>query len=170
MLEITPLTSEFAIAPQIALGDIATIRDRGYRAILNARPDDETGDYVRASEAEKAAHALGLAYAHAPAHNHAMFDPDTIDRFETALVDLPKPVLAHCKSGTRTAILWALVAARHRHVNDVIATLNKAGQDLEFLEQELHDQAILATRSPLRLRDEGLLSLGRSMLLGPGAG
>ncbi len=169
MLEITPLTSEFAIAPQIALDDIKTIRDRGFRAILNARPDDETGEYMRSAEAARAARDLGLEYAHAPARNHAMFDPDTIDRFENALVELPKPVLAHCKSGTRAAILWALVAARHRNVNDVIATLNNAGQDLEFLEQELLDQAAFVRSSPFRLKDAGLLSLGRSPLLGPGA-
>ncbi len=169
MLEITPFTSEFAIAPQITLVDIATIRDGGYRAILNARPDDETGQYMRSGEAARAARDLGLAYAHAPAHNHAMFDPGTIDRFEKALMDLPKPVLAHCKSGTRAAILWALVAARHRNVNDVITTLHKAGQDLEFLEQELLDQAALVRASPFRLKDAGLLSLGRSPLLGPGA-
>jgi uncharacterized protein (TIGR01244 family) len=169
VLEITPLTSEFAIAPQIALVDIETIRDHGYRAILNARPDDEMGEYMRSGEAIRAARDLGLDYAHAPAHNHAMFDPNTIDQFEAALVDLPKPVLAHCKSGTRAAILWALVAARHRNVNDVIATLNKAGQDMEFLEQELLDQAALVRSSPFRLKDAGLLSLGRSLLLGPGA-
>ena len=170
MLEITPLTSEFAIAPQITLEDIAAIRTAGYRAILNARPDDEAGDYLRAGAAEAAARTHGLAYAHAPAHNHAMFDPATIDRFENALVDLPKPVLAHCKSGTRAAILWALVAARHRHVDEVIATLNKAGQDLAFLEHELNDQAAIVSASPFRLKDAGLLSLGRSMLLGPRAG
>ena len=170
MLEITPLTPEFAIAPQTTLDDIEVIRDRGFRSILNARPDDETGDYLRSGDAAKAARALGLEYAHAPAANHAMFDPDTVDRFEKALVELPNPVLAHCKSGTRAAILWALVAARHLHVNDVILILNKAGQDLEFLEQELQDQASQARSSPFRLKDAGLLSLGRSMLLGPRAG
>ena len=81
------------------------------------------------------------------------------------MVDLPGPVFAHCKSGTRAAILWALVASRHRPVEEVIETLRTAGQELDFLEQELRDAASSASRSPLRLRDDGLMKLGQSRLL-----
>ena len=81
-------------------------------------------------------------------------------------MELPKPIFAHCKTGTRAVILWALVAARHRPVESVIATLRAAGQDLDFLEQELRDSADAARRSPLRLKEDALLSLSRSSLLG----
>jgi sulfide:quinone oxidoreductase len=115
-------------------------------------------------EAELLARTNDLAYAYRPTENHAVFEPDIIDRFEQALVELPKPIFAHCKSGTRAAILWALVASRHRDVEYVIATLRAAGQELDFLEDELRESAEAGRRSPFRLKDDALLRLGRSSL------
>ncbi len=166
MLEIVSLTPEFAIGPQLSVGDFKQIRGDGYASILNARPDDELGTYLLAPDAEKHARSLGLEYVHSPTQNHDIFEPDAINRFEQALVDLPKPIFAHCKSGTRAAILWALVASRHRPVETVIAVLRAAGQDLDFLEQELRDSAVEARRSPIHLREDALLALGHSSLLG----
>jgi len=166
VLEITTITSEFAVAPQISLKHFQAIRDRGFRSILNARPDDEDGDYLTSGAAGHEAGIHDLGYAHVPTNNHAIFETANIDLFEQALVALPKPVLAHCKSGTRAVILWAMVAARHRDTEDVIALLTKSGHDLAFLEQELIDQSAQATSTPLRLKNNGLLNLGRSPLLG----
>lgn len=165
MVDFVKVTPDFAIAPQLSAGDFEPLRADGFAAVLNARPDDEAGGYLTSTEAERLAGARGLAYAHCPTENHAVFEPDIIDRFEQALVELPKPILAHCKTGTRAAILWALVAARHRDVEDVIATLRAAGQELDFLEDELRESAKQARRSPFQLKDDPLLGLGRSGLL-----
>ncbi len=166
MVETVSLTPEFAIGPQVVPEDFEPLRAAGFASVLNARPDDETGSYLTAADAEKLALAIGLAYAHSPTGNHAIFESDLIDRFEKALAELPKPIFAHCKTGTRAAILWALVASRHRPVESVIGTLRAAGQDLDFLEQELRDSAADARRSPVSLREDALLSLSRSSLLG----
>lgn len=166
MLEIVNITPEFAIGPQPSAEDFEAIRAAGFASVLNARPDDEDGSYLLSQDAEPLARANGLAYAHSPTENHAIFEPDIIDRFEQALAELPKPIFAHCKSGTRAAILWALVAARHRDVEDVIGTLRAAGQELDFLEQELRESAEAARESPFRLKQDALLGLSRSSLLG----
>ena len=166
MLEIVSLTPEFAIGPQLSISDFEPIRTAGFASVLNARPDDELGTYLLSSDAEQHARAIGLAYAHSPTENHDIFEPDAIDRFEQALAELPRPIFAHCKTGTRAAILWALVASRHRPVENVIAVLRAAGQDLDFLEQELRESAAEARRSPIHLREDALLTLGRSSLLG----
>lgn len=166
MVEFVNVTPDFAIGPQLAADDFAALRAAGFASVLNARPDDEAGDYLAAHEAGHRAAASGLAYAHAPAENHAIFEPEVIDRFEEALATLPAPIFAHCKSGTRAAILWALVASRYHPVERVIATLRAAGQDLDFLEQELRDAASATRGSPFRLKDDALLGLGRSSLLG----
>ncbi len=166
MVETVSLTPEFAIGPQVVPEDFAALRAAGFAAVINARPDDEDGSYLAATDAEELALANGLAYAHSPTENHAIFEPNLIDRFERVLAGLPSPIFAHCKSGTRAAILWALVASRHRPVEDVIGTLRAAGQDLDFLEQELLDSANNASKSPVRLKEDALLSLSRSSLLG----
>lgn len=170
MVEAVRLTPEFSIGPQVVPEDFPALRAAGFASVLNARPDDEDGAYLSAGEAEALARENGLAYAHSPTENHAIFEPDLIDRFERALAELPNPIFAHCKSGTRAAILWALVAARHRPVESVISTLRAGGQDLDFLEQELRDSAEQAQKSPVRLKEDALLSLSRSSLLGGGRG
>ncbi len=166
MLEIVNITPEFAIGPQLSAEDFEALRAAGFSSVLNARPDDEAGTYLLSHDAERLARANGLVYAHSPTENHAIFEPEIIDRFEQALAELPKPIFAHCKTGTRASILWALVAARHRNVEDVIATLRAAGQELDFLEQELRESAEAARASPFRLKEDALLSLSRSSLLG----
>ena len=165
MFEILNITSKFAIGPQPSIKDFDVIRAAGFASLLNARPDDEQGEYLRSHEAKACAKAEGLAYAHSPSENHALFETKTIDQFENALMALPSPIFSHCKTGTRTAILWALVAARHRNVEDVIATLRKAGQELEFLEEELRDASGTARKSPLRMKDDALIKLGQSNLI-----
>ncbi len=166
MLDIVNITPEFAIGPQVSLEDFERLRAAGFASILNARPDDEIGTYILSEEAEYNAHAIGLAYAHSPTEGHEIFEPEIIDRFERALVELPKPIFSHCKTGTRSAMLWALVAARHRDVDDVITTLRNAGQEFDFLEDELHESANATRGSLLRMKDDALLGLGKASLLG----
>ncbi len=169
VLDIVNLTPEFSIGPQVSAEDFARLRSDGFASVLNLRPDDEIGTYLVSTEAEPLARARGLDYGFSPTEGHEIFEPDVIDRFERLLIDLPKPIFSHCKSGTRSAMLWALVAARHRPVEEVIASLRAAGQDLDFLEDELRDAASEARRSPFRLKDDGLMGLGRSVLLRGGA-
>lgn len=159
------ITSQFAIAPQVAAEDFARLREAGFKSVINARPDSEIGEFMKSDEAAGHAAAAGLDYFYTPTESHAVFESEFIDRFEQAMIEMPAPILAHCKSGTRTAILWALVAVRHQPTEDVIGQLNSAGQELTFLEDELRAERDNAGRSPLRLKDEGLLSLGRSPLL-----
>ena len=166
MPEIVYITPQFAIGPQITEEDIGALKEAGFASILNARPDDEIGEYMLSDQAESLAKAQDLGYAHSPTEGYEIFEPEIIDAFERALAELPKPIFSHCKTGTRSAMLWGLVAARHRDVEEVISTLRAAGQDLDFLEQELRESAEAASESLLRLKDDALTSLSRSTLLG----
>lgn len=166
MLDIVHITPEFAIGPQLSVEDFVQLRSAGFASVLNARPDDEVGEYLLSDAAARIAADLGLGYAHSPTEGHEIFETEIIDRFENALIELPKPIFSHCKTGTRSAMLWALVAARHRDVDEVIATLHAAGQEFDFLEDELRDAASEARGSILRMKDDALMGLGRSSLLG----
>lgn len=166
MVEFVNVTPGFAIGPQVSSNDFELLRAAGFASVLNARPDDESGEYLASQDAEQLALANGLAYAHCPTENHEIFETEIIDRFERALVELPKPIFAHCKTGTRAAILWAFAASRQYAVENVIASLRAAGQELDFLEQELRESAKATRQSPFQLKDDALLSLGRTSLPG----
>lgn len=165
MLKPTFLSAQFAIGPQIGAQDVEHLANSGFRGIINARPDSEEGDFMSSEKVAELAASLGLRYIYTPTDNHEIFEQDAIDSFEQAMIRLPTPIFAHCKSGTRAAILWAMVAVRHQPTESVIAQLNASGQELSFLEDELMAERDSATRSPLRLKDEALIALGRSPLL-----
>jgi uncharacterized protein (TIGR01244 family) len=127
---IRPLNDRFAVAPQIRPEDVAAIAAAGYVAIVNNRPDDEeagqpAGDAVRA-----AAEAAGLAYTAIPIGQGGMSLPQ-LDAMTAALSVADGPVLAYCRSGTRSCNLWALAAARAgRQPALLVAQAADAGYDL----------------------------------------
>ena len=98
-------TPEFSSAGQILPDDLAAIAAAGYRSVINNRPDGEAGPQQpdSASMAE-AAKKLGLHYAYLPVSSP--IDEHTVRQFGALLATLPGPVLAHCRSGNRSTILY----------------------------------------------------------------
>ncbi|MCK8457631.1 MULTISPECIES: TIGR01244 family sulfur transferase [Sphingomonas] len=127
---IRHINESISVAPQIAVEHVAEIAAAGFKTIVNNRPDDEdagqpSGDAIRA-----AAEAAGLNYVAIPV-THAGFSHPQIDAMTQALVDADGPVLAYCRSGTRSCNLWALAAAKAgRNPNLLLAQAEDAGYDL----------------------------------------
>jgi uncharacterized protein (TIGR01244 family) len=127
---IRHINESISVAPQIAVEHVAEIAAAGFKTIVNNRPDDEdagqpSGDAIRA-----AAEAAGLKYVSIPV-THAGFSHPQIDAMTQALVDADGPVLAYCRSGTRSCNLWALAAAKAgRNPNLLLAQAEDAGYDL----------------------------------------
>ena len=127
---IRQINESISVAPQIAVEQVAEIAAAGFKTIVNNRPDDEdagqpSGDAIRA-----AAEAAGLNYVAIPV-THAGFSHPQIDAMTQALTDSDGPVLAYCRSGTRSCNLWALAAAKAgRNPNLLLAQAEDAGYDL----------------------------------------
>lgn len=141
MPEIVYITPDFAIAGALEPQDFAAVASKGFKAILNNRPEgEEEGQLTSRAEAELAWQA-GLRYRFLPLDKHELFTDPVVEDMIASLDELEGPVLAHCKSGLRSAIVWAAAKARSIPVDDVLAALQKAGQDLDFLRDELDAQA-----------------------------
>lgn len=127
---IRHINESISVAPQIAVEQVADIAAAGFKTIVNNRPDDEdagqpSGDAIRA-----AAEAAGLNYVAIPV-THAGFSHPQIDAITQALTEAKGPVLAYCRSGTRSCNLWALAAAKAgRNPNLLLAQAEDAGYDL----------------------------------------
>jgi len=127
---IRQINESISVAPQIAVEQVAEIAAAGFKTIVNNRPDDEdagqpSGDAIRA-----AAEAAGLKYVSIPV-THAGFSHPQIDAMTQTLTDSDGPVLAYCRSGTRSCNLWALAAAKAgRNPNLLLAQAEDAGYDL----------------------------------------
>ncbi|HEX8061792.1 MAG TPA: TIGR01244 family sulfur transferase [Allosphingosinicella sp.] len=119
--------STFVFVRQFTVADVDEAAAQGVRLIVNNRPDGEEPDQPASAEIEAAARAAGLDYRHIPiAHG---FPPDRIEAMARALDE--GPVLAFCRSGTRSTFLWALArASRRAPADDSLAAAAAAGYDL----------------------------------------
>ena len=140
MVQIIELTRDISIAPQIVEGDVAEIRARGFRSIFNVRPDDETGEYPKSAEIEKVALAHGLGWRFLPTPGLCITDEDKVEAFGRMFTEIPAPVLAYCKSGTRAALLWAQAMAGPIPVARIIDIAAAAGLDFELIYEELNER------------------------------
>ncbi len=102
---VLPLSSDVSVAPQLDPAAMAWAAQAGFRSVINNRPDFEGGpDQPTNAAMQQAAQAAGLAYAFLPVQPAAQ-TPQEVARFQELLAQLPKPVLAFCRSGTRSAKL-----------------------------------------------------------------
>lgn len=104
------LTPVFGVAGQLDADDIAALAAQGWRSLVCNRPDGETADQPASAELVQAAAAHGLAWRHIPVVSGQWRDAD-VAAFAEAMRTLPAPVLAFCRTGTRSIHLWALAMA-----------------------------------------------------------
>ena len=123
--QLVSLGPELSVTGRLAGPDIEALARGGVRTIVNNRPDGEDQGQLPAAEARRIAEAHGLAYHHIPITAATLSRAD-VDAFAATLRDAPAPVVAHCRSGTRSALLWAL--ARMREGADPLALVAEAAR------------------------------------------
>lgn len=130
MTDFRKVTDDFSVAPQIEISDVARAKAEGFVLVINNRPDGEAPDQPSSDEMEAAAKAAGIAYAHIPVRGGPT--PDQVEAERRLLAETQGPVLAYCRSGTRSIVTWsigeALAGARPRQ--ELIALGAQAGYDL----------------------------------------
>ena len=95
------------VAPQLTADDIRQAKAKGFAAIVNNRPDGEEPGQPSAAENRKVAEGEELGYSHIPVVPGQVSESQVRD-FQRALSEAGGPVLAHCKTGTRSATLYAI--------------------------------------------------------------
>jgi uncharacterized protein (TIGR01244 family) len=135
-----------AVCGQLQPRDMKDIAAMGYRAVVNNRPDGEalfgqprTGDLKRAAE------AAGLVFLDLP-FSGPRASPEQVRALLDLLAERPGPVVAFCKSGMRSALLWGAAAiAAGRPPDDVLVAAERAGQNLEPVREIMVGLAQAAT-------------------------
>ena len=132
------LDARIYASPQIGVEDIAEARTMGIRLIVNNRPEGESDDQTAGAEIEAAARAAGLDYCAIPI-THAGFSGQQVEAMRRALDGAgDAPVLAYCRSGTRSTFLWALAeASAGRSPQDLQAAAAGAGYDISSIRAQL---------------------------------
>lgn len=135
MVQPKTLVEGLAVMVQPAADDFAALAAAGYKTVINNRPDgEETGQLSAAAAAEIAAQH-DLSYVHLPVSMQSL-TPGQVQAFGDALNQQPGPIVAHCKSGTRSTLLWALsqVQGQQKSVDEVMEIAAAAGYDLSRMQ------------------------------------
>lgn len=128
--KFTPLRPGFSVAPQLSAADIAEAAQEGYTLIVNNRPDGEMFGQPSSADLEAAARAAGIAYAHIPVDRRGV-TMSHISALKNALEEAGGKTLAFCRSGARSTVVQAYLAASEgRDPDAIIAEAAEAGYDI----------------------------------------
>ena len=111
LLPVRAIAPDICVAPQLTPEAMAEAARAGFRSVVNNRPDNEHGPgQPTHADIEAAARAAGLEYRFLPVDGSYQ-SPEEIARMAQLLGELPRPLLAFCRSGARSTRLIAAAAA-----------------------------------------------------------
>ena len=135
-MEPRQITEDFSVAPQITPGDIPAIAAAGFRSIMCNRPDGEEPGQPHEAEVAEAARAAGLEMRSVPFSSATMTEAD-VTAFRTPLEEMPAPMLAYCRTGTRCTMMWSLVNYDRLGPETILRATSSAGYDMSGLVAQL---------------------------------
>jgi uncharacterized protein (TIGR01244 family) len=107
-LPLMKIADDVFVAPQLDTAAMAELARLGFRSVVCNRPDFEHGpDQPAAATVAAAAQAAGLEFRHLPVAGGYQ-SPEEVAAFRVLLAELPRPLLAFCRSGSRSARLYQL--------------------------------------------------------------
>lgn len=131
-MDIRRLSDDFSVSPQIEISDLPDIWDAGFRTVICNRPDHEDAGQPMVADVEAAARELGFEFVHISVDSRG---PSMQHVAETrrVLVDLPSPVFAYCRSGTRCTVIWSMMMAPELEASEILAATAAVGYDMSFV-------------------------------------
>lgn len=132
---------------QIGVPDVRHAARRGFRTIIDMRPDGEDAGAAKAADIGRAAAANGLAFRYLPVR-HGGIPADAVAQSAAFLRTAEKPVLLYCRTGNRAVRTYALVLASEHGGPDeaaILALAERSGHGVGDLRGEIAER--IAARS-----------------------
>lgn len=136
---VSRLHATISVSEQLQPDSIPELRERGFTAIIDLRPDGEAPDQTPSAVMARAAHASGMDFVYVPVP-HGAIPESAVLALHKALQEHPGDVLLYCRSGKRAARTWGLVEASRVGGIDAQAILNavkSSGQSADDLGGEI---------------------------------
>lgn len=131
-MDIRHVSPAFAVAPQFSPEEMAQLAALGFTAVMCNRPDGEEPGQPDVAAMRDAAQAAGLAFHHVPVSGGA-FPEAAIAAFKAVRRGTDGPLLAYCRTGTRSITLNALANPDGMSREDILTSAAEAGYDLSGL-------------------------------------
>jgi uncharacterized protein (TIGR01244 family) len=132
MSSFKDITDMFAVSPQLTLNDLEVAAREGFVRVVCNRPDGEDIGQPSVEQIAQSCASHGLSFVHIPISGGV--NEAQIDAMSQALETAAGPVLAYCRSGTRSTNLWAMAQARRgANAQGLVEAAAGAGYDLSGL-------------------------------------
>ncbi|MDF1669310.1 MAG: TIGR01244 family sulfur transferase [Roseovarius sp.] len=135
-MDLRQITPNYAVSPQILPQDMAEIAAAGFKSVMCNRPDGEDADQPEFASIADAAAAAGVQVRWVPISGRGA-SQDDLDQFGAALNEMPQPLLAYCRTGTRCTMLWSMTQHGTLSDADILQATSEAGYDMSGLLQQL---------------------------------
>ena len=133
------LPGDVFVTGQLLATHMQALAEQGVMGFVNNRPDMEAPIQPRSEELEQAAQASGVDYFHIPMGGG--LTPGLIEASVTAYKNTPRPIVAFCASGMRSAVLWGFAHVKAMGVDAVMDALSAADFNLEQIRAPLTQYA-----------------------------
>ena len=137
-MDIRKIDDTISVTPQILETELAELAALGFRSVISNRPDGEEMGQPTQAQIAAAAAAAGLDFRFIPVRPGGL-TPELVEEFGQAMEDLPGPVLAYCRSGTRSATIWGLSQSGLKSRDEILTAAARAGYDLRGIAGALRD-------------------------------
>jgi uncharacterized protein (TIGR01244 family) len=129
MSDFRRVTESLTVSPQVTEADMARAAAEGFVLVINNRPDGEDPSQPSGATIEAAARAAGLDYLHVPVRGGPT--QEQVDAVRAAVEAANGPVLAFCRSGTRSIVTWSIGQALAGEDRETLVNQGReAGYDL----------------------------------------
>ena len=153
-MNIRKISPRFFVSEQISSHDVGAVAAQGIKTIICNRPDNEAQGQPRVIEIATAAEGLGIRFVDMPVKAGSITDENIAD-FERAYHDVPGPILAYCRTGTRSTSLWALAEATSLDIDAILSATKEAGYDLTAMRPRLVGRSPAVTAGAVAAPDIG---------------
>ena len=123
------LPGDIFVTGQLLAAQVQALAEQGVMTFINNRPDMEGPMQPLSEDLERVAQELGVDYFHIPMAGG--LTPGIIEASKTVYNDMPRPMVAFCASGMRSAALWAFAHVDKLGVDGVMEAISAAGYNLE---------------------------------------
>jgi sulfide:quinone oxidoreductase len=154
LMKLKAITPKLNASSQITPADLDAIAAKGFTAIIANRPDGEGEGQPTSAELAAAAQQRGLAFHYLPI-KPGQVTPEAAQSFGEIVTEAPGPVVAFCRSGSRSEALWTAYAADREEAGAAAERGSEAGRS-----------AVARNRSPAQRRNGG----GRERIVIVGGG
>lgn len=133
------ISNHFYVAEQLSVEDLTAIQEQGIKNIICNRPDGEVPNQPAFEMIKSEAAKLGITCFYLPMKDQNV-SQQLAQQTKQLLDSLEGPILAYCRTGTRSSIAWSAAQLGDMPINKIIEATTQAGYNLGDITQSMYQR------------------------------